>query len=35
MILGGVIAVIFGTDAERKSLETVSAPLSLVGNARG
>jgi len=35
MILGGVIALIFGTDAERKSLETVSAPLSLVTSARG
>ena len=34
MILGGVIAMIFGTDAERKSLETVSAPLSLVSDAR-
>jgi MFS family permease len=31
MILGGVIALIFGTDAERRSLETVSEPLSLVG----
>jgi hypothetical protein len=26
--------MIFGTDAERKSLETVSAPLSLVSDAR-
>jgi MFS family permease len=30
MILGGVIALIFGVDAERKSLETVTEPLSLV-----
>jgi MFS family permease len=30
MILGGVIAIIFGTDAERKSLETVSEPITLV-----
>ncbi|MEF2978300.1 MFS transporter [Subtercola sp. YIM 133946] len=30
MILGGVIAFIFGVDAERKSLETVTQPLSLV-----
>jgi MFS family permease len=30
MILGGVIAMIFGTDAERRSLETVSEPLTLV-----
>jgi len=35
MILGGVIAIIFGTDAERKSLETVSEPLSLVGVRNG
>jgi len=34
MIIGGVIAMIFGTDAERKSLETVSEPLSLVTAAR-
>ncbi|QWT25331.1 MFS transporter [Subtercola sp. PAMC28395] len=30
MIIGGVVALIFGVDAERKSLETVTAPLSLV-----
>ncbi|AYG05465.1 MFS transporter [Gryllotalpicola protaetiae] len=30
MIIGGVIALIFGTDAERKSLEDISAPISLV-----
>ncbi|HEY0260641.1 MAG TPA: MFS transporter [Lacisediminihabitans sp.] len=31
MILGGVIALIFGVDAERKSLEDVAEPLSAVG----
>ena len=30
MIIGGIVALIFGVDAERKSLETVTAPLSLV-----
>jgi MFS family permease len=30
MILGGVIAAIFGVDAERKSLETITQPLSVV-----
>jgi MFS family permease len=30
MIAGGVIALIFGVDAERKSLEDVTEPLSLV-----
>lgn len=30
MILGGVIAMVFGADAERKSLETVTRPLTLV-----
>jgi hypothetical protein len=29
MIAGGVIAVVFGTDAERRSLETVSEPITL------
>ncbi|HEY0249170.1 MAG TPA: MFS transporter [Gryllotalpicola sp.] len=29
MILGGIIAIVFGTDAERKSLEAVSEPISL------
>jgi MFS family permease len=31
MILGGVVALIFGTDAERKSLEEIAEPLSKVG----
>ncbi len=31
MILGGVVALIFGTDAERKSLEDIAEPLSAVG----
>ncbi|MFZ4893896.1 MFS transporter [Plantibacter sp. Mn2098] len=30
MIVGGVVTFIFGVDAERKSLETVTSPLSLV-----
>ena len=30
MFVGGVIAFIFGVDAERKSLETVTSPLSVV-----
>lgn len=30
MIIGGVIAAIFGVDAERKSLETITQPLSVV-----
>jgi MFS family permease len=30
MIIGGVIALIFGVDAARKGLETVTAPLSVV-----
>ncbi|MCU1481439.1 MAG: transporter [Subtercola sp.] len=30
MILGGIVALIFGVDAERKSLETITQPLSLV-----
>ena len=30
MILGGLIAFIFGVDAERKSLESITQPLSLV-----
>ncbi|WP_033209082.1 MFS transporter [Gryllotalpicola ginsengisoli] len=29
MIVGGIVAIIFGTDAERRSLETVSAPITL------
>jgi MFS family permease len=31
MILGGIIALIFGVDAERQSLEAVTEPLSVVG----
>jgi MFS family permease len=31
MIFGGIVALIFGVDAERKSLEEVAEPLSLVG----
>ncbi|GAA4173636.1 MFS transporter [Gryllotalpicola koreensis] len=30
MMVGGIIALILGTDAERKSLEDISAPISLV-----
>jgi MFS family permease len=30
MIIGGVVAAIFGVDAERKSLETITKPLSVV-----
>jgi MFS family permease len=30
MIVGGVIALIFGVDAARKSLETITSPLSVV-----
>ncbi|MGG7466506.1 MULTISPECIES: MFS transporter [unclassified Plantibacter] len=32
MIVGGVVTFIFGVDAERKSLETVTSPLSLVAD---
>ena len=35
MIVGGVIALIFGVSAERKSLETITAPLSQVGRKAG
>ncbi|MFC4244842.1 MFS transporter [Gryllotalpicola reticulitermitis] len=34
MIIGGIIALWLGTDAERKSLETISAPISLVTTPR-
>jgi MFS family permease len=30
MFIGGLIALIFGVDAERKSLETITSPLSVV-----
>lgn len=30
MILGGVIALLFGVDAERRSLEDITEPLSTV-----
>jgi hypothetical protein len=30
MILGGVVALVFGFDAERKSLEDIADPLSRV-----
>jgi MFS family permease len=33
MILGGVVAAVLGVDAERRSLEDVAAPLSMVGRA--
>ncbi len=33
MIVGGVIALLFGVDAARKGLETVTAPLSVVKSA--
>ena len=32
MFVGGLIALIFGVDAERKSLETITNPLSAVKN---
>ena len=32
MFVGGLIALIFGVDAERKSLETITNPLSVVKN---
>jgi len=32
MLVGGLIALIFGVDAERKSLETITNPLSAVKN---
>jgi hypothetical protein len=28
MIIGGLVEIVFGIDAERKSLEAVAAPLS-------
>jgi hypothetical protein len=31
MIAGGIVAFILGVDAERKSLEEVAEPLSMVG----
>lgn len=31
MMVGGVVALIFATDAERKSLEDIAEPLSTVG----
>ena len=31
MLVGGVIALIFGVAAERKSLESITSPLSVVG----
>jgi hypothetical protein len=31
MILGGVVAIIFGVNAERKALEDVATPLSVIG----
>jgi hypothetical protein len=34
MLVGGVIALIFGVDAARKSLETITTPLSVVPSAR-
>jgi MFS family permease len=34
MFVGGLIALIFGVDAERKSLETITNPLSVVKNDR-
>ncbi|KZX22150.1 hypothetical protein EV639_10949 [Rathayibacter tanaceti] len=30
MILGGVIALIYGVDAERRSLESITEPMSTV-----
>jgi MFS family permease len=32
MFIGGLIALIFGVDAERKSLETITSPLSVIKN---
>jgi MFS family permease len=34
MFIGGLIALIFGVDAERKSLETITSPLSVIKNDR-
>jgi MFS family permease len=34
MFVGGLVALIFGVDAERKSLETITSPLSVVKNDR-
>jgi MFS family permease len=34
MLVGGLIALIFGVDAERKSLETITNPLSAIKNDR-
>ena len=31
MILGGLVAIFFGVDAEGKSLEDVARPLSVIG----
>jgi hypothetical protein len=30
MLVGGVIALVFGVDAARKSLESITTPLSVV-----
>ena len=37
MIVGGLVAKIFGVDAERQSLEAITKPLSLdeVGSTKG
>ena len=35
MILGGLIALIFGVDAARKSLEDITEPLSIVREGKG
>ena len=35
MIVGGVVALIFGVDAERKSLESITSPLSVVPPGKG
>jgi hypothetical protein len=29
MVLGGIVAIVFGADAEQKSLEDIAQPLSL------
>jgi MFS family permease len=34
MILGGVVAIVFGVNAERKSLEDIALPLSAAGRGR-
>ena len=35
MVVGGLIALIFGVDAERKSLEDITEPLSVVREGKG